>query len=229
MSITYDVWAFLNNPPVGPQYQYVYIHQKGNVNPGEPLMDYSTYYKGYGQFQFESTIEPGSNLEDIVYDASSPANVNDKRVIDSSVGFTINYSESGGGGAQFDYKDSISQEVYDWQIIEKTSLATTKWTFAQRYPFNWLTRICGADSGDHAPFDYWDRVKDFPNLTRYTLQPQTQSVWRTTKVLKEPVQFNGSVVQSLNYYWWFFVGFDCPPASLYGYESIIVDLSKVSG
>ncbi|MEJ0078588.1 MAG: hypothetical protein WDO17_24735 [Alphaproteobacteria bacterium] len=73
------------------------------------------------------------------------------------------------------------------------------------------------------------RVKDFPNLTRYTLQPQTQSVWRTTKVLKEPVQFNGSVVQSLNYYWWFFVGFDCPPASLYGYESIIVDLSKVSG
>jgi hypothetical protein len=227
MSITYDIVAFLNNPPSGSHYQYVYIRQKGVVNPGV-LMDYSTYYKGYGQFQVETSIVPTTHLEELVYDASSPPNVNDKHTIQSKIGFGIDYTKSGGGSAKFNYEQTITQDVFDWQIIERTTTSHMKWVFAQRYPFNWLARTCGADSGDHAPFDFWDRVKAFPNLTQHTLQPQTQSVWRTTKVLNEPVTFFGTVRQELGYFWYRFLWFECPEALLIGFQSMTVDLSKVS-
>jgi hypothetical protein len=227
ISITYDITAFLNNPPSGPHYQYIYIRQKGVVNPGT-LMDYSTYYKGYGQFQVVTSISPTSHLSDLVYDASSPPNVNDKRTIESKIGISLEYTKQGGGGAKFDYEEGISQEVFDWQIIEKTTTSNMNWVFAERYPVNYLAFSCGADNGDWAPFDYWDRVKEFPNLTRYTLQPQTQSVWRTKKVLKEPVTFSASASQELRYFWYRFLWFECLYAANGTFQTMIVDLSKVS-
>lgn len=228
MSITYDIVAMLNDPPAGVRYQYIYIHQKGVVKPGD-LMDYSTYYKGFGQFRVDTSISPTSHLGDLVHDASSPPNVNDKREIASKIGFSVQYTEKDGGAAKFDYEHSISQEVFDWQIIEQTSMSNMRWTFAERYPFNYMAMVCAADAGDTAPFDYWGRVKEFPNLTRYTLQPQTQSVWRTLKVLNEPVTFNAVASQTLRYFWYRFVVFECHQGGNAGTQRMTVDLSKVSG
>jgi hypothetical protein len=118
--------------------------------------------------------------------------------------------------------------VSDWQIVEKTTTSNMNWVFAERYPLNYLAISCGADNNDWAPFDYWDRVKDFPNLTRYTLQPQTQSVWRTTKVLNEPVTFLATADQVLRYFWYRFLWFECLQSGAYATQSLTVDLSKVS-
>jgi len=222
MSITFDIIALLNNPESGPHYQYIYIHQKGVVHPGE-LMDYSTYYKGYGQFAIETSLSPQTHKDDLVYDASSPANVNDQRVVSSKIGFSVQY-----GNASFNYEEGISQDVFDWQIIEKTQTSNMAWTFAQRYPVDYLQMICAADNSDQYAFDYWDRVKAFPDLTRYTLQPQTQSVWRTTKVLNEPVTIGCGVWQLFRYFWYRFLWFECPGAHSLGIENMTVDLSKVA-
>jgi hypothetical protein len=227
LSITYDIIAFLNNPPQGERYQYIYIRQKGVANPGVP-MDYSTYYKGYGQFQVDTDIHPITHAADLVYDASSPPNVNDKRNITSKIGFSLEYTEKGGGGAKFNYEESITQEVFEWQIVERTNTSNMHWSFAERYPLNYLEMSCGAGNPDNYPFDYWDRVKYFPNLTRYALQPQTQSVWRTIKLLKEPVTFSAGITQSLRYFWYRFLWFECKPAFNGGSRDLIVDLSKVS-
>lgn len=228
MSITYDITALLNNPPTGTHYQYIYIYQKGVVHPGE-LIYYKPYYKGYGQFQISTYISPSYTHSDtLVYDASSPPNVNDRRTIESKIGFSVEYTRNDGGGAKFDYEQSISQDVADWQIIEETSASDMRWTFAERYPVNYLEMICKADSGDTCPFDVWDRVKDFPNLTRYTLQPQTQSVWRTTKVLKEPVTFGAGASQQLRFFSWHFAWFQCIDVHVWDNIAMTVDLSRVS-
>lgn len=227
MSITYDVIAMLNDPPAGVRYQYVYIHQKGVVKPGT-LMDDWTYYKGFGQFRVDTFISPTSHLGELVYDASSPPNVNDKREISSKIGFSVQYTQKDGAAAKFDYEHSISQEVFDWQIIEQTSMSNMQWTFAERYPLNYMAMTCGADAGDYAPFDYWNRVKAFPNLTLFTLQPQTQSVWRTLSVLKEPVTFRASISQTLRYFWYRFLWYECLIGFNGGEQSMTVDLSKVS-
>ena len=223
MSITFDIIALLNNPESGPHYQYIYIHQKGVVHPGE-LMDYAYYYKGYGQFSIETSLSPHTHKDDLVYDASSPANVNDQRVVSSKIGFSVQY-----GNASFNYEEGISQDVFDWQIIEKTQTSNMAWTFAQRYPFNYLEWFCDGGNSNQYPFyPGTGSVKPFPDLTRYTLQPQTQSVWRTTKVLNEPVTIGCSVWQSLSYFWYRFLWLECPAAHSLGIKDMTVDLSKVA-
>jgi hypothetical protein len=223
MSITFDILALLNNPESGPHYQYIYIHQKGVVHPGE-LMDYAYYYKGYGRFEIETSLSPQTHRDDLVYDASSPANVNDQRVVSSKIGFSVQY-----GNASFNYEEGISQDVFDWQIIEKTQSSNMAWTFAERYPVNYPEMICDGGNSDQYPFyPGTGSVKPFPDLTRYTLQPQTQSVWRTTKVLNEPVTIGCGVWQSFRYFWYRFLWLECPGALSLGIENMTVDLSKVA-
>jgi hypothetical protein len=223
MSITFDILALLNNPESGEHYQYIYIHQKGVVHPGE-LMDYSYYYKGYGQFELETSLSPQTHKDVLVYDASSPANVNDQRVVSSKIGFSVQY-----GNASFNYEEGISQDVFDWQIIEKTQTSNMAWTFAERYPVNYPEMICDGGNSNQYPFyPGTGSVKDFPDLTRYTLQPQTQSVWRTKRVLNEPVTIGCGVWQSFRYFWYRFLWLECLGALSLGIENMTVDLSKVA-
>lgn len=182
----YHVFLFLNNPADGEQYQYIYIRHDSRINPGELISDAWTA-RGWFQDKIETSFE--IKHDKIVLDQSSPANTASVVDVTDSVSFNIAYelSKEPKHTGSFEYSHSETRSIKDWQIIENTTQNKASWIYAQQLPYNAL-------NDDFASGLEWMwytvsmyKVKDLPILSKYTLQTDTQAVWRTKEVLDEVV------------------------------------------
>ena len=202
---TYEFDGFLNNWPETGPFQYLFLHQTG-IFQTNGMAHNGDHTKGWYLTQLAPSFEVPSQL---VYYQSSPPNVANKSSVTTTSGFSVNFSNEG-AGASYDFSQSETREISEWEIIQLTG---NSWRYAQASPYAGTTTTFPdnmVESNDKG------ELKGLPNISKYSLQFDVQSVWKTNALVTVPVTVKCSNYLRADYiiteyesgtawsgYWWY--------------------------
>jgi hypothetical protein len=180
---TYEFQAFLNNWPESGAFQYVYLRQSG-IYQTNGMVKNNNHERGWYLTQLAPTFTPPPEL---FYYQSSPANTAGSKDVTTSTGFQIDFN-TGGAGASYNFSKSSTERIYDWQIVQKTGMS---WQYFQATPYSgkqvkWPdSAVESNDKGE---------IKPMPTISKYSLQFDIQTVWKTNGIVRRSVP-----IQTSNY------------------------------
>ncbi len=216
--------AYLNNPPAGDHFQYVYVETNGILVPGK-LAHNSSYHRGWFQRDLRMRVAPEANPSIVLAD-TAPNNVSGVRSVTDGVSFDIGFSADG-VSSTFGFSQSTTRDIADWRIIEDSTPPVTSWRYFQNHPFDGRGRRCCAGGSRDCAMNGLDKVKSPPTLSKFTLTTNTQAVWRTTSVLDDVLQFGYSFEQTLGDYHSKVIHWNCHQKRNTASGSFMVDLNKI--
>jgi hypothetical protein len=133
-----------------------------------------------------------------------------KTSVTTGSSFDINFSTDG-GGASYQFSKSETREIADWGVVQ---ISGSSWRYAQATPYKGTTTSFPSDmveSNDKG------ELKGLPTISKYSLQFDTQIVWKTNSVITSSVQINCTNYLRVDYiiteyqsgtkwngYWWYY-------------------------
>lgn len=177
--------------------QWVSIQLLGNYNTDLPKNN-----KTQRGWQLGGLNIIGPNFDDLIVNQSSPNNVAGELNYTSSTEFSVGL-KAGKDGVEIDGSytqgNSTTRTIKEWEVAQ---LSPDSWRFFQRLPYNAATRL---DEQDEARELFTkDGVPDvFPNISKTSLDVNTQTVWVANPPLQTERTFKYTFSRWANFFWVF--------------------------
>jgi hypothetical protein len=219
---TYEFTAFLNNWPETGAFQYLVLQQTG-IYQTNGLVKNDDHERGWYLTELAPSFQASSPL---FYYQSSPPNVAGSKSVTTTSGFAVNFN-NGGAGATYNYSSSETNVISDWKVAQLTG---TSWQYSQVDPYNGTTN---SFPGGMVESNDKGELKGLPDISKYSLQFDVQTVWKTNEVVQSEVSVGCTNTCRTDYiiteydsgtkwegYWWTYIDTRQP--------SFTIDLGVIS-
>lgn len=184
LSITVDIFVFLNDPVGDTPYQQVAFVEKCAFSCGGLTQDNDNRMGWFIANCVHNQIADTS----LTMAESSPQTPNNQTTVTSTIGFDVNFGagpDGPKGGGSFNYSHSKTENIADWTLSQYfPAEGTVVWAYFQQSPFNTFTPLVYNSNAFKSIASFANHCKQPSTIASSSIDMTPQSSWSNDAAVK---------------------------------------------